>query len=126
MRTLATLLIWASCTVCQADYVVEFTATWCGPCQKVKPIVEQLRREGYDIRPVDIDERPDLKAAYGVKVVPTFVYVRETLNGSYQMGRIPGRCTAAQLRRLWVVPQLTTVGSTLRCGVYPWGHLFDP
>ena len=37
-----------------------FNATWCGPCQQMKPHVDKLNKEGYSIESVDIDENPTL------------------------------------------------------------------
>lgn len=51
--------------------IVDFYATWCGPCQLLKPMLESLVEE-YDfiLAKVDIDENPDLAQAYGVSGVP--------------------------------------------------------
>ena len=53
-----------------------FTATWCGPCQKIKPMIKQLS-EGLDsskveVYMVDIDENDSLALDLKVKAVPTF------------------------------------------------------
>ena len=53
-----------------------FTATWCGPCQKIKPMIEKLS-EGLDnskveVYMVDIDENDELALELKVKSVPTF------------------------------------------------------
>ena len=55
-----------------------FTAKWCGPCQKIKPMIEKLS-EGLDnskveVYMVDIDENDDLALELKVKSVPTFYY----------------------------------------------------
>lgn len=55
--------------------LLDFTATWCGPCQSVAPTVERLRRKGYPIRKVDVDKHPELAARYGVDSIPQFVLV---------------------------------------------------
>ena len=43
--------------------LLDFHAEWCGPCHKVRPAVEQLIREGYPIKTIDIDQEPELAAA---------------------------------------------------------------
>jgi len=54
--------------------MVDFTATWCGPCRMLAPIVEKLAAETegkLKIGKVDIDASPSLAAKYGVRSVPT-------------------------------------------------------
>ncbi len=54
--------------------VVDFTATWCGPCKALAPIVEQLADEQVGkikVGKVDVDESPATAGKYGVRGVPT-------------------------------------------------------
>ena len=54
--------------------LVDFTATWCGPCRMLAPIVEKLATEmdgKLKVGKVDIDASPALAAKYGVRSVPT-------------------------------------------------------
>lgn len=54
--------------------VVDFSATWCGPCRSLAPIIEGLADEYADrvtVATVDIDDNPRLAAQYGVRSVPT-------------------------------------------------------
>ena len=61
---------------CSRPKVLAFTASWCGPCQRAKPVLVQIQAAGVDVEVIDIDARPDLAAKYGVTSVPTFfVYV---------------------------------------------------
>ena len=54
-----------------------FTATWCGPCQRAKPIVDQIEKAGLaDVVRVDIDKQPDTARQYQVFSVPTFILYR--------------------------------------------------
>ena len=54
-----------------------FTATWCGPCQRAKPIVDQIEKAGLaDVVRVDIDKQPDTARQYQVSSVPTFILYR--------------------------------------------------
>src|SRR6516164_2457716 len=55
--------------------VLDFTATWCGPCQQMSPIVSRLEREGYPIRKVDIDSNPELARRFNVTRIPALVLV---------------------------------------------------
>lgn len=55
--------------------LVDFFATWCGPCQMLAPVLEKISnsRADFDIAKIDIDQLPDLAVEYGVEVVPTMV-----------------------------------------------------
>jgi thiol-disulfide isomerase/thioredoxin len=76
--------------------VLFFNATWCGPCRQMKPIVTSLRRQGYHLRDVDVDRRRDLADKYGIRAVPTFVFLE---NGS-EVNRFSGGTTSEHLRSL--------------------------
>lgn len=59
--------------------LVDFTATWCGPCQSIAPLLETFAAESvgtYKVVKVDIDESPAAVALYKVKSVPTLVAVK--------------------------------------------------
>ena len=57
-----------------------FTATWCGPCQRFKPIMQELSSEGYHVATLDIDVHKDLAEQYNVRSVPTVV-IEAKING---------------------------------------------
>jgi len=62
--------------------IVDFTATWCGPCQRISPILEELARE-YDgrivIYKVDIDKNRNIANAFNISSIPAIMYI--PLNG---------------------------------------------
>lgn len=53
--------------------LVDFFATWCGPCQMLAPVLEKISNERNDIQivKVDIDENMELALKYEIEVVPT-------------------------------------------------------
>lgn len=55
--------------------LVDFHATWCGPCAMMAPILEEVNnsREDFEVAKLDIDEAPDLARKYGVQAVPTLI-----------------------------------------------------
>lgn len=72
-----------------------FTADWCQPCKKTRPIVEELNREqtvaGFQI--IDVDDVPELVQSFKVQSVPTFIMFDEGV----EIKRIIGSQTREQL-----------------------------
>ena len=59
-----------------APVLVDFTATWCGPCKMLSPIVEKIADESlgkYKVAKIDIDDCPKVTAKYGIRGVPTVI-----------------------------------------------------
>lgn len=71
--------------------VIDFFATWCGPCKMLAPVVEQAAEELSDVSfyKVDIDESMELAQRYQVMSVPTLIFLKngEVVNKS--VGAIP-------------------------------------
>ena len=59
--------------------LVDFFATWCGPCKMLSPVLEDLAsdRDSIDIIKVDIDESMNLARQYGIMSVPTLVLMKD-------------------------------------------------
>ena len=75
-----------------------FTADWCQPCKKTRPIVEELNREqitaGFQI--VDVDDNSDLVKNFNIQSVPTFIL----FDGGVEKKRVIGLQTREQLEEL--------------------------
>lgn len=54
-----------------------YSASWCHPCKMMGPIVDELKKEGYNITKVDIDKEQKLVDKYGVMSIPTFIVVED-------------------------------------------------
>ena len=60
--------------------LVDFWATWCGPCRMVAPIVAQIAEEQegvVKVGKVDVDEQPGLAARFGVMSIPTLIVFKD-------------------------------------------------
>lgn len=64
--------------------LVDFFATWCGPCRMLSPVLEEL--EGIDVIKVDVDEERDLSLQYGINVVPTLILLKDKKEVSRKQG----------------------------------------
>lgn len=55
--------------------VIDFFATWCGPCKMLAPVLEELSEEMSDVEfyKVDVDESADIAKEYGIMSIPTLV-----------------------------------------------------
>lgn len=79
------------------NLVVDFSATWCGPCQQLKPIFEEVEKEfsgKVDFLTVDIDSMPDLAKEFKVEAVPTIVFIDKS---GREVNRIVGFTDKSQL-----------------------------
>ena len=59
--------------------LVDFYATWCGPCRMLAPVLEELSEEISDVQiiKVDVDELPELARRFGIMSIPTIFYFKE-------------------------------------------------
>ena len=55
--------------------LVDFWASWCGPCRMLGPVIDELASEadGYRVPKVNVDEEPELAERYGVMTIPTVI-----------------------------------------------------
>lgn len=59
--------------------LVDFWASWCGPCRMLLPIIEELAGEVEDVKicKVNVDEQPELAEKYNVMTIPTLLFMKE-------------------------------------------------
>lgn len=69
-----------------------FTADWCGPCKKVRPVVEQINQDStVKFQLVDVDSELELVRAFEIKSVPTFIIIKD--------GEVVNRITGAKTKQ---------------------------
>ena len=69
--------------------VIDFYTTWCGPCKMMAPMVESLAGKyagKIDFYKVDIDQEPELASVFGIRSIPTFLFIPMKGNPTMQMG----------------------------------------
>ena len=78
--------------------ILYFTADWCNPCKKTRPIVEELNREQIMAKffIIDVDSEIEMAQDFEIKSVPTFVVMRD----NKEIHRVTGAKTRQQLEEL--------------------------
>lgn len=72
--------------------VIDFSATWCGPCQKIAPIIDELATEyegKVNICKCDVDENDGLTSRFGIRNVPTIIFLKGGEVVDKQVGAAP-------------------------------------
>jgi thioredoxin 1 len=84
--------------------LIDFTATWCGPCKTIAPFIDQLAAEysgRVKIAKLDIDENPETPSRLGIRGVPTLIVFK----GGQEVARQVGAAPKAKIEQLFK-PQL--------------------
>lgn len=71
--------------------LVDFWATWCGPCRMIAPVIEEIAEEQDDIivGKVNVDENPELCQKYGIVSIPTLIAFKGGKIIGQKLGAIP-------------------------------------
>lgn len=71
--------------------LLDFWASWCGPCRMVGPILDEIAAERSDIKvcKINVDEQPALAAQFGVMSIPTLVVVKNGQEVNRSVGALP-------------------------------------
>lgn len=71
--------------------LIDFWATWCGPCRMMSPIVDEIANEREDIKvcKVDVDSQGELAGAFGIESIPTLIVMKDGKISNASVGYIP-------------------------------------
>ena len=71
--------------------LVDFFATWCGPCKMLSPIVDEVSDEITDVKfiKVDVDQLSDIASNYNIMSIPTLIIFKDGNVVAKQMGMLP-------------------------------------
>ena len=63
----------------EKSVLLDFWASWCGPCRMLSPILDEIAEEREDIKvcKVNVDEEPELAARYGIVSIPTLLVIKD-------------------------------------------------
>src|SRR3989475_12928112 len=90
----------------QSLMMVDFWAAWCGPCRAIAPMLEELAQAskgGVTLAKVNVDEQPALAARYGIRSIPTILFVKDGKVADQVIGAVPKAQVQAKLAGLAAV-----------------------
>ncbi|MDE5946412.1 MAG: thioredoxin [Oscillospiraceae bacterium] len=70
------------------NVLLDFWASWCGPCKMVSPVVDEIAKENPDIKvgKINVNEQPELARAFQIQNIPAFVTVKNGRISNFSVG----------------------------------------
>ena len=78
--------------------LIDFWATWCGPCMRQGPIVEELAEEGYAVGKVDVDQNMALAQQFRVVSIPTMILFKDGAEAKRFVGLTSKECSGCIIK----------------------------
>ena len=73
----------------EGKVLVDFNATWCGPCKMLKPVLDQVASNGKKIVAIDVDDERDLAIEYGINSIPCLILFENGKEVKRSVGLVP-------------------------------------
>lgn len=84
--------------------MVDFWATWCGPCKIVAPLVEELAGEyadqGLNVGKLDVDNNPHVAARFGIRSIPSILFFKGGEHVDTVIGAVPKAMLDSKIKEL--------------------------
>jgi len=85
----------------EGTVLVDFWASWCGPCRMLSPIVDEIAEDGVEgltVGKINVDEQPELAAAFDVMTIPTLIIFKNGEVATNSVGVKPKQAILDMLR----------------------------
>ena len=85
------------------NVVIDFYATWCGPCKMLAPVIESVAEEKTNVKfvKVDVDDSRELAELFGISSIPTVVYIKNEKMALRELGFKPKNVILGNIEKIF-------------------------